>query len=83
MEKFIVKRKIKYLVHFTKLTNLSNILDKGLIPRETLNGLNVPEVTYSDNLRLDEHEYANCCSISFPNYKMFYKLRKTDDNIDW
>ncbi|MBB6241267.1 DarT ssDNA thymidine ADP-ribosyltransferase family protein [Rhodanobacter sp. MP1X3] len=78
IEAFAAERQIKYLMHFTKLTNLDAILAKGLLPRnhlENRDGCN-------DELRLDGTD-AVCVSIEFPNYLMFYRLRLQNRDADW
>lgn len=67
---FLTEREIKYLVHFTPVENIKNILQFGLIP------------AFSDDLRLDGMEDANCLSITFPNYGMFYKKRMSSSR-EW
>jgi len=82
---FLAEREIKYLVHFTPVENIKNILQFGLIPRMYLKeeviriALNP---VFSDELRLDDMEDANCLSITFPNHGMFYKKRMTSSR-EW
>ena len=82
---FLAERRIKYLVHFTPIENVKNILQFGLIPRVYLKeeviriALNP---AFSDELRLDAMEDANCLSITFPNHGMFYKKRMTSSR-EW
>ncbi len=84
---FIKERDIKEIVHFTHLSNVSNILKYGLIPREHLEEellriyLN-PKFT--DDFRFDGSPISNCLSFTFPNYGMFYKKRlEAGTKIDW
>ena len=37
----------------------------------------------NDDMRLDRHPEANCLSISFPNYKMFYRCRCDVPSAEW
>ena len=82
---FLAERDIKYLVHFTPVENIKNILQFGLIPRMYLKeeviriALNP---AFSDDLRLDGMEDANCLSITFPNHGMFYKKRMSSSR-EW
>lgn len=78
----VKERDVKILWHFTRLSNLESILDIGLLPRSqfTKFGLN-PDI--NDEYRYDECSEANCLSISFPNYKMFFKYRKQDESVEW
>lgn len=92
----IDRRNIEFLVHFTRLENLDNILKNGIIPRndmedEFINPLasllgnqNPKEkYIYNDNVRLDGKCNYSCFSIEFPNYKMFYSLRQVNKNAKW
>ena len=71
---FIKKRRITTLAHFTQLENLESILVNGLLSKHALEE---NEISYShnDEFRLEGKNNAICVSISFPNYKMFYKYR--------
>lgn len=82
MQNFAQARKIDHLIHFTRLRNIPSIMANGLLGRETLacKGL---EATVNDQFRYDYIPDAICCSISFPNYKMFYRLRCDNPNDDW
>lgn len=82
MQNAVNQRGVEYLVHFTRLENLDSILLNGLISREQLPMVN-PYALFNDYLRLDNCKNANCCSITFPNYKMFYSLRMQDTTKEW
>lgn len=71
---FIKKRRIVALAHFTQLENLDSILRNGLLSKEALAQKQI-SYNYNDELRLEGKNDAICLSISFPNYKMFYKYR--------
>ena len=72
---FCSYKMITGLVHFTRTKNLTNIIKHGLLCREVLSEWSVSErPIFNDSLRLDGHLDAICLSISFPNYRMFYKL---------
>ncbi|WP_373798204.1 DarT ssDNA thymidine ADP-ribosyltransferase family protein [Glaesserella sp.] len=75
----IEKRNIKYLIHFTRLDNLKHILENGLLGRKTLSE-KVISYHYNDQYRIDNIPDGICCSISFPNYKMFWGIRKNQEN---
>lgn len=81
IERLIAKRDIKYLTHFTRIENLPSILQKGLMPRKQLllQGIR-PEV--NDWNRLDNTD-AVCLSVSFPNYKLFYRFRVKRPETKW
>lgn len=73
---------IENLIHFTHTKNLISILEYGLIGRSQLQEKSL-EFRCNDELRLDKQPQAICLSISFPNYKMFYKYRTQSDNSSW
>ena len=68
-------RGVKTLVHFTRIENLSSILQQGLLGRSLLEKRG-QQFLFNDNDRIDGHKEAVCLSISFPNYQMFYRLRE-------
>lgn len=82
MQKAVQARGIRCVVHFTRLCNLGRILSEGLKSRNDLEQ-GVGECTFSDNIRVDGHTGAICLSISFPNYKMFYRLRCDNPQDKW
>lgn len=92
----INRRNIKYLVHFTRLENLDNILTKGIIPRndmkdEFINPLDFlfddkksnGTYIYNDDYRYDGKCDYSCFSIHFPNNKMFFSLRDRSKGSKW
>ncbi|PLA39678.1 DUF4433 domain-containing protein [Neisseria sicca] len=90
IENILRERQIQYLCHFTRLENLESILTHGLIPRSDLynpefnpnRNLRVSGL-FNDTVRADEKINAICLSIAFPNSKMFYKLRREQENSQW
>ena len=82
MEQILQERQIDWLLHFTQAENLPNIFKYGLLPKTELIERNIAVYT-NDQYRYDECENAICMSIEFPNYKMFYSLRKENPDIDW
>lgn len=74
LHSYIRGRGVTGLGHFTRLKNLESILRHGLLPRGTLDQMGA-EYVANDELRLD-HVDGVCLSISFPNYKLFYRFRK-------
>ena len=82
MKTILKERRIKRLFHFTQATNLSNIIKNGLLPRNELKKYGIRS-DINDEYRYDECLDAICTSIEFPNYKMFYKLRKENPDNDW
>ncbi len=77
IKEVIEKRKIPYLLHFTKLKNLESILNKGLLSKSKIDEEGM-SVAINDSLRLDYRENAISTSIVFPNYKLFYGFRQID-----
>ena len=69
------ERNIATLVHFTRIENLQNILQEGLLSRSLLE-TGEQQFLFNDNDRVNGHKDAVCLSISFPNYQMFYRIRK-------
>lgn len=82
MEKLLEQLQIDTLYHFTQADNLPNIFQYGLVPRSELERNNINS-KFNDNCRYDKLTNAVCTSIEFPNYKMFYKLRKNNPSVDW
>ena len=68
------ERGIKTLVHFTRVENLSSILQNGLLSREALETRG-QQFLFNDPNRNDGHKDAICLSISFPNYQMFCRIK--------
>ncbi|WP_373700856.1 DarT ssDNA thymidine ADP-ribosyltransferase family protein [Neisseria dentiae] len=84
------ERNIRYLCHFTRLENLESILKHGLYPRTQIFNQDLnPDVRsniqgiFNDTVRADNKMNAICLSISFPNSKMFYKLRCEQGDTQW
>jgi hypothetical protein len=82
-QQFCRERAIPSLVHFTRLQNLTNILEKGLLSRLELEKLSLDQQPpFNDPDRLDECRGAVCLSIAFPNYKLFYRYG-SGNRVDW
>lgn len=75
IKEIVTRRKIEYLVHFTRIDNLNSILHNGLIPVSMQQKMNIPSVR-NDEQRIDSKLDCTSCSIVFPNYKLFYKFRE-------
>ena len=69
---------ITTLVHFTRIENLQNILQEGLLGRSLLE-VREQQFLPNDLKRLDRHKEAICLSISFPNYQLFSKFSRSDN----
>lgn len=83
IQNFCEAQGIQSLVHFTRAENLESIFKHGLAPREQVeNNLMHYFPIFNDEQRLDGVRNSVCLTISFPNYKMFYKYRKKCQG-DW
>lgn len=82
MDKILKQKQIDTLYHFTRAENLDNIFRYGIVPREALDRQGINSC-YNDDYRYDDCLDAVCTSIEFPNYKMFYKLRTENPEIEW
>lgn len=72
-------RNIQTLTHFTRVENVQSILTHGLISHAALNGRGI----INDYDRYDRKTYANCLSITSPNYRMFYRQRMGNPRSEW
>jgi hypothetical protein len=79
---YCAARSVGTLVHFTRLENLTGIVADGLLPRSALE-LRANRVVFNDSVRADGRKDAVCLSVSFPNYKMFYRYRQADRAAIW
>lgn len=75
IREILEQRKINYLFHFTRLDNLSSILQHGLVPISMQYENNLIS-THNDENRIDSLFDCTSCSVGFPNYKLFYKFRE-------
>ena len=82
MQDIIEERGIKHLYHFTQAQNLTSIVNYGLLPKDDLEFCGIA-YSNNDSYRYDECTNAVCTSVEFPNYKMFYSLRKGNPNSEW
>lgn len=78
----VARRRITELVHFTHAGNLWSITTDGLLPVAELERKDA-DYFRNDNQRLDGHPNATSLSISFPNYRMFWKYRQDNPDVDW
>ncbi|MCW5230861.1 DUF4433 domain-containing protein [Verminephrobacter eiseniae] len=74
--------KVPYLLHFTQVVNLRDIMKHGLYPIGRVNEIGVMPAI-NDQKRLDGHRNSTSVSISFPNCEMFYKYRQIKNETDW
>lgn len=81
IEEFVDERAIKSLFHFTRLDNLPSILARGLLTKEACAHAGIDPAT-NDPYRYDGTG-AISATISYPNYKMFYRLRCDNPDVEW
>lgn len=79
IKRFVEDRGIREIVHFTREENLSSILEFGLLCRSTLEKQNF-QVRFNDQSRLDGNKDSICLSISFPNFKLFFRWSHANRN---
>lgn len=79
IRQFVQERNITSLLHFTRIENLPGILASGIIPRAA----HPDGIQYNDDQRLDDFLDASSFSVSFPNYKMFYRYRCLNPDLNW
>lgn len=77
----VEQRGIMELFHFTREENVTSIHRNGLLSRRQLDSREL-RYSFSDDQRLDRHLDASSLSISFPNFKMFYRCRMKPDNVE-
>jgi hypothetical protein len=77
---FAQELEIPHLVHFTHISNLESIMEKGLLSRKKVDDLDEDTVT-NDEERHDRRTHTISLSIAHPNDLMFYKYRDKDE--DW
>jgi hypothetical protein len=82
IRRFAESRGITSLLHFTKVKNVTGILENGLLARQTILDREL-KAEFNDQYRYDNAADAVCASISFPNYKMFYSLQQKYSDEDW
>ena len=78
----LINRKIEYLVHFTRFSNLKSILTHGLVSVHYCERWGI-EYNANDLDRKDNCRDAVSLSVSFPNYMLFYKFREKFKNEKW
>ncbi|MEZ5985643.1 MAG: DarT ssDNA thymidine ADP-ribosyltransferase family protein [Hyphomonas sp.] len=76
------KRGIPHLVHFTRCENLSSIVQHGLHSVAGCRAMGI-DAFRNDKIRLDGKLDGTSLSVTFPNYRMFYKYRQLDKSADW
>lgn len=82
IQKIVENRGISCLLHFTRLENVPSIARHGLLPQGVLLSRGISFIS-NDKRRLDGQRGAVCVSISWPNYKMFYRYRNANPGAKW
>lgn len=82
IKELLKNKNIISVFHFTKLSNLESILKNGILSRKELEQKCIP-YEFNDNERFDCMKMATCCSISFPNYKLFYRFQQIYNDENW
>lgn len=75
-------RGIKDLVHFTRVENLASILKYGLVPVSLHEKMRIASIR-NDERRIDSRLDCTSCSITFPNYRLFYRFRQSSEPRNW
>lgn len=80
----INRREITALLHFTRTDHLASIFRNGIVPIAQARDNNL-DVIVNDVNRFDRRTDASSLSVSFPNYKMFFKYRSLEENrgVNW
>lgn len=74
IKEILNKRNIKYLFHFTRIENITNIMKHGIVSVILQRKNNIPSM-HNDEQRIDSKLNFTSCSVGFPNYKLFYNFR--------
>ena len=82
LKELCAQKGIQHLVHFTKRSNLNDILWYGINSKK-YNAEIGKSHFHNDDLRLDKRLDWVSTSIQFPNYKMFYKYRCQNKLEPW
>ena len=80
IEDHVREKDIHFLCHFTRAGNLENILVNGLLLRDRV--IHELRANFNDNDRADRTN-AVCLTIMFPNYRMFYPVRRKYPGSEW
>jgi hypothetical protein len=82
ISELIARRHISHLLHFTCLENLATILEFGLLSRDELDQRRI-DYCINDHYRFDGRTDTVSLSVSFPNYRMFYRLQQQNPQRSW
>ena len=76
---FLETRRVPSLVHFTRIENLSGILQFGILSRAELS----TSFIFNDGFRYEGYQEASCLTVSYPNWQMLYKYRCQNPDANW
>ncbi|NDV01210.1 DarT ssDNA thymidine ADP-ribosyltransferase family protein [Pseudoroseicyclus tamaricis] len=82
IERLARELRIPHLVHFTRVENLPGILSSGLMSASACRDACLPALRNDEN-RYDGQLDGTSLSISFPNYRMFWKYRRLAPQAEW
>jgi len=84
IQEIIEKRRIRKLVHFTRITNLKSIIDYGILPKTEIERRKI-KVDYNDQARKDNWLEATSVSVTEKNLFLFprYIERAKSKENDW
>lgn len=74
--RYLKDRNVRFLVHFTPLSNLAGIKRRGIVPRSELQASADEPFLALDGPRYDLRRNMSCFSVSFPNPLMMYCYQK-------
>lgn len=77
-----INRGIANFIHFTNIENVYSIVYNGLLTRNFMDNEKIA-YCYNDEERYDNLKKSISLSITFPNYKMFYKLQCGHPEMRW
>lgn len=72
VHEILIRRNIKYLIHFTRMQNIYSILKHGVLSRYDLEKQSL-DYCFNDNDRYDGKVDCSCFTIEYPNY---YNLKR-------
>ena len=76
------KNKVKYLVHFTNIENLSSILEYGILSVEELEKRRIDYIN-NDFSRYDGKKQCSCFSVEFPNISLYNSFTRKQSDAQW
>lgn len=82
IQQIVERQDIRFLLHFTQLQNLPNIIQHGILPRELLDKADFDAYAGAKN-RLDGDDQSVSLSISAVSQKIFAAKTKGTSETDW